>query len=138
MIGNTNFDINYDPNNVDFLGWLASKFNNHKTMDRATKNVLWIYWIRGEDEEVECNNESSHDYPTMKEGIEELFSIDIDVFNYETPLSQKFKEFNYLLQINAGVLTGDLPGFKTYEEFKNTHYSEWNNQIPWVWDKLWE
>ncbi|PWA77905.1 hypothetical protein CTI12_AA158160 [Artemisia annua] len=43
MIGNTSFDINYDPNNVDFSDWLASKFNNHKTMDRATKDVLWVY-----------------------------------------------------------------------------------------------
>ena len=36
------------------------------------------------------------------------------------------------------MLTGDLPGFKTYEEFKNTWYYEWNDQIPWVWDKPWQ
>ncbi|PWA96422.1 SGNH hydrolase-type esterase domain-containing protein [Artemisia annua] len=59
MIGNTSFDVNYDPNDVDFSDWLASKFNNHKTMDRATKNVLWIYWVRGEDEEVEIDHDSS-------------------------------------------------------------------------------
>ncbi|PWA83868.1 hypothetical protein CTI12_AA164260 [Artemisia annua] len=40
MICNTSFDINYDPNNIDFSDWLASKFNNQKTMDRATKNAL--------------------------------------------------------------------------------------------------
>ena len=34
--------------------------------------------------------------------------------------------------------TGDLPGFKTYGEFKNTWYYELNDQIPWVTDKPWE
>ncbi|PWA35831.1 hypothetical protein CTI12_AA604670 [Artemisia annua] len=59
MIGSTSFDVNFDPNDADYSDWLASKFNNHKTMDRATKNVLWVYWMRGEDEEVETNNDSS-------------------------------------------------------------------------------
>ncbi|PWA95090.1 hypothetical protein CTI12_AA052620 [Artemisia annua] len=47
IIGNTSFDVNYDPNDVDFLDWLASKFHNHKTKDRATKDALWVYWMRG-------------------------------------------------------------------------------------------
>ncbi|PWA64688.1 hypothetical protein CTI12_AA342070 [Artemisia annua] len=51
MMSGTSFDVNYDPDDSDFSDWLASKFNNHKTMDRATKNALWVYWMRGEDEE---------------------------------------------------------------------------------------
>ncbi|PWA85355.1 C2 calcium/lipid-binding domain, CaLB [Artemisia annua] len=63
MIGNASFDLHYDPNDVDFSDWLASKFHNHKTMDRATKDVLWVYWMRGEDEEVVSDKESC--YPSF-------------------------------------------------------------------------
>ena len=88
MVSNTSFDVNYDPDDEHFSDWLASKFNNHKTMDRATKNALWIYWMRWEDEEVLTNEEllSEELYvdSTFNNGVEELFSIDIDVFNYET------------------------------------------------------
>ena len=42
--------------------------------------------MRGDDEEVESDYESSYDGSTIQENIKELFSIDIDVFNYETPL----------------------------------------------------
>ncbi|PWA64283.1 hypothetical protein CTI12_AA323280 [Artemisia annua] len=80
MIDNASFDLHYDPNDVDFSNWLGCKFHNHKTMDRATKDALWVYWMRGEDEEVESDNESSYDDSAIKEDIQELFSIDIDVF----------------------------------------------------------
>nr|GEZ48899.1 hypothetical protein [Tanacetum cinerariifolium] len=43
-------DMEYDPSDVEFAEWLASKFYNHKTMDRYMKNGLWIYWTRGDDE----------------------------------------------------------------------------------------
>ncbi|GJS10600.1 hypothetical protein Tco_0367396 [Tanacetum coccineum] len=46
-----NTKVKWDPNNIEFENWLASKFRNHKTMDRYTKNALWDYWKRGEDEE---------------------------------------------------------------------------------------
>lgn len=79
------FDVNDDPNDNDFSDWLASKFNNHKTMDRDTKNLLWVHWMRGEDKETETENESLYDDSTLTDNMEELFSIDIDVFDYETP-----------------------------------------------------
>ncbi|PWA89663.1 importin-beta domain, Armadillo-type fold protein [Artemisia annua] len=44
MMRNTSFDVNYDPNNVNFSEW-ASKFNN-QTMDTTTKDAQWIYWMR--------------------------------------------------------------------------------------------
>nr|GEV19966.1 hypothetical protein [Tanacetum cinerariifolium] len=52
-------DMKYDPLNVNFAKWLALNFNNHKTMDWYTKNALWIYWIRGDDEEVLIDEEQS-------------------------------------------------------------------------------
>ena len=88
-------------------------------MDRATKNVLWVYWMRGEDEETETEteNESLCNGSTLTNNMEELFSIDIDVFDYERPLCKQFKEFNYLLQIDTNILMDD-------EYLRNTWYYE--------------
>ncbi|GJZ31958.1 hypothetical protein Tco_0577005 [Tanacetum coccineum] len=41
------------------------------------------------------------------------------------------KEFNYLLQIDPNVLTKDIDGFKTYEEYKDDWIYEWNKDVPW-------
>ncbi|GJW39985.1 hypothetical protein Tco_0065830 [Tanacetum coccineum] len=92
-----NIKVEWDPTNIEFESWLASKFKNHKTMDRYTKNALWDYWRRGDDEE----------------------------------------EFNYLSQIDVDVFIIDLPGFKTYEEYKDDWIYEWNDGIPWVNEKPW-
>ncbi|GKA62171.1 hypothetical protein Tco_0761690 [Tanacetum coccineum] len=52
-------DVECDPTNVEFSKWLASKFNNHKTMDRYIKNALWLYWKRGDDEVILTYDEFS-------------------------------------------------------------------------------
>nr|GEW20998.1 SGNH hydrolase-type esterase domain-containing protein [Tanacetum cinerariifolium] len=51
--------LKYDPSNVKFTEWLASKFYNHGTMDWYTKNALWIYWARGDDEVKLIDEETS-------------------------------------------------------------------------------
>ncbi|GKA24535.1 hypothetical protein Tco_0710568, partial [Tanacetum coccineum] len=73
----------YDPSNVDFGEWLALKFSNYMTMDWYTKNALWIYWTRGDDEEVITDDELSN----LRDGnlikgneIAEIFSIKTDIF----------------------------------------------------------
>ncbi|GJY57714.1 hypothetical protein Tco_0463072 [Tanacetum coccineum] len=43
-------DMEYDPSNVEFTKWLASKKFNYKTMDHYTMKALWIYWARGDGE----------------------------------------------------------------------------------------
>ncbi|GKD16652.1 hypothetical protein Tco_1205810, partial [Tanacetum coccineum] len=50
----------WDPANIEFEKWLASKFRNHKTMDRYTKNALWDYWRIGDDKEVITDSELSN------------------------------------------------------------------------------
>ncbi|GJZ21457.1 hypothetical protein Tco_0558496 [Tanacetum coccineum] len=52
-------DMKYDPSDVDFAEWIALNFSNHSTMDWYTKNTLWMYWIRGDDEEVLTDKELS-------------------------------------------------------------------------------
>nr|GEV58800.1 hypothetical protein [Tanacetum cinerariifolium] len=78
----------------------------------------------------ETNNDDEHE-------IDEIFRIETKLFNYETPLCKKFKEFNYLLKIDLDVLTKDIKGFKTYEEYKDDWIYEWNKDISWVDEKPW-
>ncbi|GJY73064.1 hypothetical protein Tco_0477495 [Tanacetum coccineum] len=108
-------DMGYDPSDVAFTEWLGSKIFNYKTMDHYTMKALWIYWIRGDDE-VELTDEEFSD--DMDE-VAEVFRIDTNLFNFETPKCKAFKEFNYLLQIDPDLLTKDIEGFKTYENYKN-------------------
>ncbi|GKC16309.1 hypothetical protein Tco_1013091 [Tanacetum coccineum] len=139
-VDGVNIDVEFDPTNVEFAKWLASKFNDHKTMDRYIKNALSMYWIRGDDEEVLTDDEFSDlEEENLREGneIAEIFKIETDIFLVETPLCKEFKEFNHLLWIDVDVLTGDLPGFKTYEDYINTWYYEYNNEVPWVDEKPW-
>ncbi|GKC74357.1 hypothetical protein Tco_1120240 [Tanacetum coccineum] len=128
-------DMEYDPSNVEFTEWLALKFYNHKIMDQYTKKALWIYWTRGDDE-VELTDEEFSDSDDDDE-VAEIFRIDTNIFDFETPTCRAFKEFNYLLQINPDVLTKDIDGFKTYEEYKDDWIYEWNEDIPWVHEKPW-
>ncbi|GJZ92981.1 hypothetical protein Tco_0665046 [Tanacetum coccineum] len=128
------------PTNPKFETWLASKFVNYKTMNIFTKGALWDYWKLGSDEIEPTNDETSDleeiDHDDEQE-ISEIFRIETNLFNYETPLCEKFKEFNYLLKIDLDVLTNDIEGFKTYDEYKDDWIYEWNENVPWVHEKPW-
>ncbi|GKB13566.1 hypothetical protein Tco_0847489 [Tanacetum coccineum] len=63
--------------------------------------------------------------------------IETNLFDYETPLCEKFKEFNYLLKINPDLLTKDIEGFNTCKEFKDDWIYELNENVPWVHEKPW-
>nr|GEU91140.1 hypothetical protein [Tanacetum cinerariifolium] len=66
-----------------------------------------------------------------------LNTIETNLFDYETPLCEKFKEFNYLIKIDPDVLTKYIKGFKTYEEYKEDWIYQWNKDVPWVYEKPW-
>ncbi|GJT09533.1 hypothetical protein Tco_0856575 [Tanacetum coccineum] len=72
-----------------------------------------------------------------KEETAKIFKIETDVFDYETPLCLAFNEFNYLLKVDPDLLTKDIMGFKTYEDYKDDWIYEWNENVPWVYDKPW-
>ncbi|GKC30361.1 hypothetical protein Tco_1037655 [Tanacetum coccineum] len=124
-------DMGYDPSDVAFIEWLGSKNFNYKTMDHYTMKALWIYWIRGDDE-VELTDEDSSD---DEDEIAEVFRIDTNIFDYETPLCSAFNKFNYLLKVDPDLLTKDIMGFKTYEDYKDEWIYELNKGIPWVDEK---
>nr|GEY95123.1 hypothetical protein [Tanacetum cinerariifolium]GEZ07719.1 hypothetical protein [Tanacetum cinerariifolium] len=52
-------------------------------------------------------------------------------------LARAFNEFNYLLKVDLDLLTKDIMGFKTYEDYKDDWIYEWNENVPWVYDKPW-
>ncbi|GJR66559.1 hypothetical protein Tco_0012624 [Tanacetum coccineum] len=128
-------DMEYDPSDVEFTEWLASNFFNYKTMDHYTMQALWIYWARGDDE-VELTDEESSNFDDEDE-VAKIFKIETNVFDFKTPLCRAFKEFNYLLQIVPDLLTKDIYGFKTYEEYKDDWIYEWNKDVPWVHERPW-
>ncbi|GKF11083.1 hypothetical protein Tco_0049009, partial [Tanacetum coccineum] len=72
-----------------------------------------------------------------KEEIVEIFKIETDVFDYETPLCLAFNEYNYLLKVDPDLLTKDIMRFKTFEDYKDDWVYEWNENVPWVYDKPW-
>nr|GEU70037.1 hypothetical protein [Tanacetum cinerariifolium] len=46
-----------------------------------------------------------------------------------------FSEFNYLLKIDPNILTKDIEGFKTYDEYKDDWIYEWDENVPWIYRK---
>ncbi|GKD26012.1 hypothetical protein Tco_1232226 [Tanacetum coccineum] len=112
-----------------------SLFLISNTTDEKSLNLEKEYWVKGGDE-VELTDEESSDSDDEDE-VAKLFRIETNVFDFETPLCRAFKEFNYLLKIDPDVLTKDIEGFKTYEEYKDDWIYDWNNDVPWVHEKPW-
>ncbi|GJQ90468.1 hypothetical protein Tco_0001607 [Tanacetum coccineum] len=101
-------------------------------MDWYTKNALWVYWIRGDDEVVLGNKEVSdlkEENNDDEHKITEIFEIETNIFDYDIPLCTKFNEFNYLLKVDTELFTHDIERTKTYEDYKN----EWNNEVDEPW-----
>nr|GEW40722.1 hypothetical protein [Tanacetum cinerariifolium] len=102
-------DMEYNPSNLVFAEWLALKFYNHLEMDWYTKNALWVYWMRGDDEVVLSNEEVSDlkdENNDDEHEITEIFKIETNLFDYETPT-------------------------KTYEDDKN----KLNNEVDEPWSE---
>nr|GEU86289.1 hypothetical protein [Tanacetum cinerariifolium] len=101
---------------------------------------LWDYSKMGSNE-IEPTNEETFDLEETnhddEQEIDEIFRIETNLFDYETPMCKKFKEFNYLLKIDLDLLTKDIEGFKTYDEYKDDWIYEWNKNVPWVHENPW-
>ncbi|GKA84243.1 reverse transcriptase domain-containing protein [Tanacetum coccineum] len=92
-----------------------------------------------DDSEHEADDDMGYDPSDIigDDEVAKVFRIDANLFNFETPMCKAFKEFNYLLQIVPDLLTKDIEGFKTYEDYKDDWIYEWNKDIPWVDEKPW-
>ncbi|GKD77141.1 hypothetical protein Tco_1339762, partial [Tanacetum coccineum] len=98
---------------------------------------IWI-GTQGDDEVKLSDKESSDpndENPIDENEVAEIFRIETNVFDFETPTCRAFTEFNYLLQIDPDVLIKDIDGFKTYEEYMDDWIYEWNENVPYVHEK---
>nr|GEU54709.1 hypothetical protein [Tanacetum cinerariifolium] len=93
----------------------------------------WFDGIKGSitrSDEIEPTNDETSDLKETdhddEQEIGEIFRIETNLFDYETSLCKKFKEFNYLLKIDPDLLTKDIERFKNYKEFKDDQIYEWN------------
>ncbi|GJW94572.1 hypothetical protein Tco_0174244 [Tanacetum coccineum] len=126
-----------DPTNTMFEEWLASKFDNHMTMDPFTKEVLRDFLKKDNNKEgitnkgfsdlEEANKSDEHEIAK----IAEIFRKETNLFDYETPLCTEFKEFNHLLKVDTKLFTHDIERTKTYEDYE----SELNNEVGEPWSK---
>ncbi|GJS40466.1 hypothetical protein Tco_0565509 [Tanacetum coccineum] len=106
--------------------WLVQNYKKQFEEYMEIKRQWEVYGLytnkRGDDEVVLTDEEISdlEDENLIDENeIVEIFKIQTDIFNFETPLCKAFNEFNYLLKVDTNLFTHDIPGFKTYEEYKN-------------------
>ncbi|GJX94454.1 hypothetical protein Tco_0349040 [Tanacetum coccineum] len=86
-------------------------------------------------DEIEVSDDESSDlenyWSDKEEETAKIFKIETNVFYYKTPLCLAFNEFNYLLKVDPDLLTKDIIGFKTYEDYKDDWIYEWNENVPW-------
>ncbi|GJU96957.1 hypothetical protein Tco_1326228 [Tanacetum coccineum] len=66
----------------------------------------------------------------MKRGDDEVVLTNEELSDVEDENLIDENEFNYLLKVDADLLTNDIHGFKTYDEFKNEWINELNKWIP--------
>nr|GEY04438.1 hypothetical protein [Tanacetum cinerariifolium] len=54
--------------------------------------------------------------------IDDIFKIEGNLFDFETPMCEAFNDFNHLLKTNKDLFTFDIQGTRTYEEYElNNH-----------------
>nr|GEV63284.1 reverse transcriptase domain-containing protein [Tanacetum cinerariifolium] len=101
--------LEYDPSNVEFTEWFGSKFYNHRTMEWYTKNALWIYWARGNDE-VELFDEESLD------------------LNDENPIDEN----------EVAESLGSRPMYLIWDTYvRSFQRNQLSFDVPWVHEKTW-
>ncbi|GKA47894.1 ATPase subunit 1 [Tanacetum coccineum] len=80
--------------------------------DLVEKFVLKFYNLCEHDEEEETDDD-----PNVIDNVPEIFKVDDDLFNFDSPLCIAFEKFNHLLKIDPDLFTYNIQGFKTYDEY---------------------
>ncbi|GKE46958.1 hypothetical protein Tco_1478216 [Tanacetum coccineum] len=63
--------------------------------------------------------------------ITNIFKIEGNLFDYDTPLGKAFNDFNYLLKIDTDLFTFDIHGIRTYEEYDLNNPVTRDLEEPW-------
>ncbi|GKA58384.1 hypothetical protein Tco_0757572 [Tanacetum coccineum] len=79
------------------------------------KFILKFHHLFDHNEEEEIEKD---DNPNETDNVLEIFKIEGNLVDFETPLCEAFYEFNYLLKIETDLFTYDIQNFKTYDEYE--------------------
>ncbi|GKC24316.1 hypothetical protein Tco_1026466, partial [Tanacetum coccineum] len=94
--------------------------------DLVEKFVQKFYQLSNDNEEMEADE--SYDL----NDIAEIFKMEGNLFDYETPLCKAFNDFNYLLKIDMDRFTFDIQGIRTYEVYKLINTMTRDLKEPWL------
>ncbi|GJY13327.1 hypothetical protein Tco_0382636 [Tanacetum coccineum] len=92
------------------------------------KFVQKFYHLSDNNEEEETNED---DDPSETNDVPEIFKIEGNLFDYETPLCKAFNDFNYLLKIDTDLFTFEIQGIKTYDEYESNNHMTGDPEEPW-------
>ncbi|GJV67640.1 hypothetical protein Tco_1483149 [Tanacetum coccineum] len=73
--------------------------------DLVEKFVQKFHQLSYNNEEMEADEDDNSDEINI---VAEMFKIEGNLFDYETPLCKEFDEFNYLLKIDTDLFTFDV------------------------------
>nr|GEW01934.1 hypothetical protein [Tanacetum cinerariifolium] len=89
------------------------------------KSIQKFYQPSDDKEEMEADEDDDPD------DIVEIFKIEGNLSDFDTPLCKAFNEFNYLLKIDTDLFTFDMQGIKTYEEYGLNNNMMGDLEEPW-------
>ncbi|GKA66067.1 hypothetical protein Tco_0765875 [Tanacetum coccineum] len=94
------------------------------------KFILKFHHLSDHNDDEEIEEEED---PNETNNAPEIFMIEGNLFDFETPLCKAFNELNYLLKINIDLFTYDIQNFKTYDEYEQEGTDEpWSeNGVPY-------
>ncbi|GKC56744.1 hypothetical protein Tco_1084342, partial [Tanacetum coccineum] len=92
--------------------------------DLVGKFVKKLYQLSDRNEEIEEDDDPDY--------ITDIFKIEGNLFDFETPLYEAFNDFNYLLKIDKDLFTFDIQGTGTYEEYELNNPVTKDLEEPWL------
>ncbi|GJR20508.1 hypothetical protein Tco_0969035 [Tanacetum coccineum] len=93
--------------------------------DLVEKFIQKFYQLSDNNVEIEAEEVEDPD------NITDIFKIEENLFDYETPLCKAFNDFNYLLKIDKDLFTFDIQGIRTYEEYELNNPVTRDLEEPW-------
>ncbi|GJT15841.1 hypothetical protein Tco_0874547 [Tanacetum coccineum] len=94
--------------------------------DLVEKFIQKFYQPYNENEKIEAEEDDDPD------DITDIFKIEGNLFDFETPLCKSFSDFNYLLKIDEDLFTFDIQGIGTYEEYELNNPVTRDLEEPWL------
>ncbi|GJR25582.1 hypothetical protein Tco_1101814 [Tanacetum coccineum] len=82
--------------------------------DMLEKFILKFHHLSNHNEEETEKDEN----PNEMDNVPEIFRIEGNLFDFETPLCEAYHEFNCLLNIDTDLFTHVIQNLKTYDEYE--------------------